>query len=123
MTIPTGITTHEPGTGVFSRLLGWLTAGYPDGIPPQDRFAVVALLKRRLSDHEVKQIVHELTGGESSAGTDRVITDAEIATLSHRVLSERPGENDLHRVSARLAAAGWPLEGEAVLDDDAEGEH
>ncbi len=118
MTIPTGLTTHEPGTGVFSRVLGWLTAGYPDGIPPQDRFAVVALLKRRLSDDEVKQIVQELTGGESSAGTERVITDAEIATLSHRVLSERPGDTDLNRVSARLAAAGWPLEGESDSEDE-----
>ena len=117
MTIPSGITSHAPGTGVFSRVLGWLTAGYPDGIPPQDRFAVVALLKRRLSDDEVKQIVLDLTESEAPESSDRIITDAEIATLTHRVLSERPSESDLSRVSARLAAAGWPLEGESVDEE------
>ena len=119
MTIPSGITTHEPGTGVFSRVLGWLTAGYPQGIPPQDRFAVVALLKRRLSDQQIKDIVADLTRNGSADRADGVITDAEIATLSHRVLSERPGDDDLARVSAKLAAAGWPLEGEVVPEEEA----
>lgn len=118
MTIPSGITTHEPGTGVFSRVLGWLTAGYPQGIPPQDRFAVVALLKRRLSDEQIKNIVTDLTKDGSAEGADRVITDAEIATLTHRVLSERPSDQDLARASAKLAAAGWPLEGEVVPEDE-----
>lgn len=119
MTIPSGITTHEPGPGVFSRALGWLTAGYPEGIPPQDRFAVVALLKRRLSDDQVKEIVAALTRGGGPEDADRVITDAEIVTLTHRVLSEHPSEADLARVSAKLAAAGWPLEGETVPEEDA----
>lgn len=119
MTIASGLTTQEPSTGVFSRVLGWLTAGYPQGIPPQDRFAVVALLKHRLSDEQIKDIVTDLTRDGSAGRADGVITDAEIATLSHRVLSERPSDEDLARVSAKLAAAGWPLEGEVVPEEDA----
>lgn len=94
----------------FARVLGWLTAGYPEGIPPTDRFAVVALLKRRLSDEQVREIVEALTNAEQLNGNG-VITDAEIEELTHRVMSEKPSPDDLARVSARLAAAGWPLEG------------
>ena len=95
---------------VFSRVLGWLTAGYPHGIPPTDRFAVVALLRRRLSDEQIHAIVEELTSSSPAANGD-VITDVEIEQLTRRVISEEPSPEDLSRVSARLAAAGWPLEG------------
>jgi Protein of unknown function (DUF3349) len=95
---------------VFGRVLGWLTAGYPDGIPAPDRFAVVALLKRRLTDEQIHQIIEILTAAEARS-SEAVVTDAEIADLTGRVLSEKPSADDLARVSARLAAAGWPLEG------------
>ncbi|MBA8795513.1 hypothetical protein FHX74_003149 [Friedmanniella endophytica] len=119
MTLPSGITANDvtPGPSVFGRVLGWLTAGYPEGIPPQDRFAVVALLKRRLTDEQVHEIVAELTLAERPSGPDGVITDVEIEQLTERVLSEQPSPSDLARVSARLAAAGWPLEGEHLPDE------
>jgi Protein of unknown function (DUF3349) len=96
---------------VLSRVLGWLTAGYPDGIPSTDRFAVVALLKRRLTDDQIHRIVDALTAEGAAVRTEGYISDAEIEELTRRVLSEQPGPSDLARVSARLAAAGWPLEG------------
>lgn len=99
---------------VLNRVLNWLTAGYPQGIPPTDRFAVVALLKRRLTDEEVHQIVLGLTSQEALAASDGVVTDSEIEQLTRRVMSEQPSPEDLTRVSARLAAAGWPLEGTTV---------
>ena len=96
---------------LLSRMIGWLTAGYPDGIPPTDRFAVVALLKRRLSDEQIHEIVETLTAEDAAVRTEGVISDAEIESLTRRVMSEQPSDGDLARVSARLAAAGWPLEG------------
>jgi hypothetical protein len=105
-TTPTGRSTP-----VVSRVLGWLTAGYPDGIPAQDRFAVVALLKRRLTDDQVREIVADLTA-ERPALSDREISQQEVEQLIHRVLQEQPTEDDVHRVSARLAAGGWPLANE-----------
>lgn len=96
---------------LLTRMLGWLTAGYPDGIPATDRFAVVALLKRRLTDEQVHEIVETLIGDDAASPSDGSISDAEIEELTRRVLSEQPSPADLARVSARLAAAGWPLEG------------
>ncbi len=96
---------------LLSRMIGWLTAGYPDGIPATDRFAVVALLKRRLSDEQIHEIVETLTAPDAAVRTGGFISDAEIEGLTRRVMSERPSDGDLARVSARLAAAGWPLEG------------
>jgi hypothetical protein len=99
---------------VLNRMLNWLTAGYPQGIPATDRFAVVALLKRRLTDEEIHEIVAELTSREALAASDGVIADSEIEELTRRVLSEQPSSEELTRVSARLAAAGWPLEGTSL---------
>ena len=76
-----------------------------------DRFAVIALLKRRLTDDQIHEIVDVLTGDTASVRTESYITDAEIEELTRRVMSEEPGADELARVSARLAAAGWPLEG------------
>ena len=102
------MTDSTRADSLFARMLGWLTAGYPDGIPATDRFAVVALLRRRLTDDQIHEIVEMLTGADLPDG---YISDAEIEDLTRRVMSEQPSPDDLARVSARLAAAGWPLEG------------
>lgn len=95
---------------VVLRVLDWLQAGYPDGIPPQDRFPLVALLRRRLDDEQTREIVAELTGsGAVESRGDDPITAEEIEALIERQLRESPTPQDVSRVSARLAAAGWPL--------------
>lgn len=95
---------------VALRVLQWLEAGYPDGIPRQDRFPLVALLRRRLSDEQTRQITADLTApGALETRGDDPITSAEIEALIERQLRESPSPEDVTRVSARLAAAGWPL--------------
>lgn len=95
---------------VALRVLQWLEAGYPDGIPRQDRFPLVALLRRRLSDEQTRQITADLTApGALETRGDDPITAAEIEALIERQLRESPSPEDVARVSARLAAAGWPL--------------
>jgi hypothetical protein len=37
-----------------------LRAGYPEGIPPTDSFALLALLANRLSNDEVRLVANEL---------------------------------------------------------------
>lgn len=96
-------------SSVITRVIGWLNAGYPDGIPPTDRFPVIAVLKRRLTDEEVLEICAQLTGDDSPASTDGEIGRPEVQDLIRRVLLEEPSEADLRRVSSRLAAGGWPL--------------
>ncbi|GAB2576413.1 DUF3349 domain-containing protein [Microlunatus antarcticus] len=100
--------TDQPNIAV--RVLNWLEAGYPEGVPPQDRFPLIALLQRRLTDDQTRQIVHDLTSSEAqqSRGEDEITQD-EIEELIQRHLRESPSSDDVTRVSARLAAAGWPL--------------
>ena len=38
---------------VLDNVLGWLHQGYPEGVPPKDYFALLALLKRSLTEDEV----------------------------------------------------------------------
>jgi hypothetical protein len=103
-------TESTDSPNVAQRVLNWLEAGYPDGVPRQDRFPLIALLQRRLSDEQTRQIVHDLTApGALQTRGDSDITQDEIEELIARQLRESPSAEDVSRVSARLAAAGWPL--------------
>jgi Protein of unknown function (DUF3349) len=96
--------------GVVLRVLNWLEAGYPDGIPRQDRFPLIALLRKRLDDDQTREIVADLTApGAVETRGDDPITAEEIQLLIERQLHESPSSEDVSRVSARLAAGGWPL--------------
>lgn len=111
------MTTTEEGVGtagdqrnVALRVLHWLEAGYPEGIPRQDRFPLIALLSTRLDDEQTRRVVADLTapGAVDTRGDDPITAD-EIERLIARQTSETPSPEDVARVSARLAAAGWPL--------------
>ena len=89
--------------GFLSSIVSWLRAGYPEGIPPTDTFAVLALLTRRLSNDEIKAVARELMGrGE--------FDDIDIAVAVTQITDELPSQEDIERVRARLAAKGWPLD-------------
>ena len=45
----------------LAKIVAWITAGYPEGVPGPDRVPLFALLKRRLTDDEVKAVARELT--------------------------------------------------------------
>lgn len=84
-------------------IIGWLRAGYPAGVPDTDYLPLFALLGSHLTDKEVQEIADELalTGDADSAEAMR--------QAIRRATAEKPGENDIARVRARLAAGGWPL--------------
>ncbi|WP_322097533.1 DUF3349 domain-containing protein [Nakamurella alba] len=91
-------------TGFLASVLGWLRTGYPEGVPPTDYFPLLALLRPKLTDQELDGIVEDLTtSGHLPA--DR----AAIAAAVQRVTDQVPDADSISRVSARLAAAGWPL--------------
>ena len=109
-----GTLTQAPDTSresVIKRVLNWLTAGYPKGVPPTERYALIALLHRSLTAEDVQQIIAALTAEQSPALEDGVISDDEIRDMISKGIEDAPSENDIRKVSARLAAAGWPLEG------------
>jgi hypothetical protein len=89
--------------GFLSSVVSWLRAGYPEGVPSTDTFALLALLTRRLSNDEVKIVAQELMQRDEF---DKV----DIGVLISKLTDELPSEEDIERVRARLAAKGWPLD-------------
>jgi hypothetical protein len=59
-------------SAVLTRIVGFLRAGYPEGIPAGDYIPLVAVLRRRLSEDDVVAVASELmaTGQVPVAGTD-----------------------------------------------------
>ena len=83
----------------LSSVVNFLRAGYPEGVPPQDYIPLLALLRRQLSAEEADELA--ASGDAASAAAIRqAITD---------VTHETPLDADIARVSAHLAAGGWPL--------------
>jgi Protein of unknown function (DUF3349) len=89
----------------LNSVLSWLRAGYPEGVPPTDTFALLALLTRRLGNDEVKLVASELM---QRGQFDKV----DIGVLISKLTDELPTDEDIERVRARLAAKGWPLDDE-----------
>jgi hypothetical protein len=86
-----------------SSIVGFLRAGYPEGVPEHDYVPLFALLARQLTDDEVVALADELeiTGDQGSASA--------IRRAIRSITREKPLDSDVARVSARLAAGGWPL--------------
>ncbi|PPF69829.1 hypothetical protein C5C18_01805 [Rathayibacter tritici] len=95
----------EPDTrdGLVTRIVRWLRAGYPSGLPEQDFVPLLALLRRRLSDEEVAEVAAGLAA-------DAPASRADVGTAIVGVTSELPSEEDIERVRRSLAALGWPDE-------------
>ena len=94
--------------GPIGKILDWLKAGYPDGIPPNDYPPVLGVLRRHLSDEEIIQIADELALDSVSRGVEAVTAD-DVRDMVRQHAFQSASEADLRRVSAQLAAAGWPL--------------
>ncbi|WP_040870565.1 DUF3349 domain-containing protein [Nocardia exalbida] len=90
---------------LLGKVVGWLRAGYPQGVPQADYVALFAVLHRHLTDYEVVAIAEELV----SSNPDSTITHAEIEQAIARFAMEQPAEGDVARVASHLAAGGWPL--------------
>lgn len=91
-------------TSFLGAVVGWLRAGYPDGVPEADYIPLVAVLARRLSPDEVRAVAAELSR-EGRLPVD----DVDIGTVITKVTSELPRPADVDRVRSRLALGGWPL--------------
>lgn len=90
-------------TKFLAKIVAWITAGYPEGVPGPDRVPLFALLKPRLTDDEVKTVAKELMGrGEFDA--------VDIGVLITQITNELPDPADIERVRNRLSAKGWPLD-------------
>ncbi|WP_194832072.1 DUF3349 domain-containing protein [Nocardia sp. XZ_19_369] len=97
----------------LNAIIDWLRAGYPDGVPEADYIPLLALLRRRLSDDEVRQIAAELAGSG-----DFPADKTDIQVMITKVTNEMPSEADVSRVQTRLEAHAWPQNGTTPEDPD-----
>jgi hypothetical protein len=89
---------------VLMRVVGFLRAGYPEGVPPRDFIPLLALLRRRLSDDDVITVATEVISGRNIPVDG---TDVRVAIT--KLTDEMPSPEDTERVKQRLAAVGWPV--------------
>ncbi|MCJ0903868.1 DUF3349 domain-containing protein [Rhodococcus sp. ARC_M6] len=88
----------------LTSIVGWLRAGYPNGVPEQDYIPLFALLTRRLSEAEVDAVADALI-----EDGDLPIEKTDIQVLITKITNEMPLETDVDRVRSHLAVGGWPL--------------
>jgi Protein of unknown function (DUF3349) len=88
---------------VLSKIIDWLRAGYPEGVPDVDYIPLFALLGSQLTNDEVSAIADELAT-ESKPESAEAIRRATAEVSPHQA-----SDADVNRVRARLAGAGWPL--------------
>jgi hypothetical protein len=93
-----------PPSGLLARIVAFLRAGYPEGVPTNDYIPLLALLRRRLSDDEVLAVATELM---SIGHTPVEGTDMRVAIT--KLTDDMPSPEDAERVKRRLVAAGWPV--------------
>ena len=98
-------------TSLFHSILQWLRAGYPEGVPGPDRVPLLALLRATpLTEDQVKEVVGHLTDVQHGLPEGEISRD-NIAEFIKDVTHHDAGPENIQRVAAKLAAAGWPLAG------------
>ena len=87
-------------------VLDWLREGYPAGVPPKDYIPLLALLRRRLTEDEVREIAHEIAGlGDGGNGT------ADIGVQITKLTDAMPSPEDIALIEERLVSHhGWPVD-------------
>lgn len=89
-------------------VLEWLRSGYPEGIPTKDHFAVLAVLRRRLTTEEIDEVV-ALAIETADEHPERQVDYDRMRDIAAGLIHDEPTEEDLERVAERLAAGGWPV--------------
>ena len=101
--------TAESKASLFTRIVTWLRAGYPEGVPREDYVALLAVLHRKLTEAEVELVVRRVIAERNRDNPDKVVDVDELLQTIASVANDTPSEDDLARVGARLEAAGWQL--------------
>ncbi|MGE0216637.1 DUF3349 domain-containing protein [Mycolicibacterium sp.] len=106
-------------TKFLARIVAWINAGYPEGVPGPDRVPLLALLRRRLTDDEVKAVAAALVAAAGGDDPAQVAIDlVDIGVQITQITDDLPAPDDVERVRARLAAKGWPLDDPRDAEDE-----
>jgi hypothetical protein len=88
---------------LLARIVDWLRAGYPEGVPQHDYFPIFALLGSQLTNEQVSEIAEELASSADPESAEAI--KKAIADVTH----SKPNDADVANVRSHLAAGGWPL--------------
>jgi hypothetical protein len=91
-------------------VLDWLLEGYPTGVPPTDYIPLIALLRRRLTEDEVRNIADEIALRSPNGSS------ADIGVSITRITDALPSQEDITRVEEGLSRHSWPLLGHDNID-------
>jgi hypothetical protein len=117
LTARDGDTVSVTAPTLVQKVVNWLRAGYPSGVPGPDRVPLLALLRNTpLSEDQVKEVVREIAEAEAKAPAGHAIDHDEIVEFIKDVAHHDAGPENVQRVAAKLAAAGCPL---ASFDEEA----
>jgi hypothetical protein len=87
----------------LAKIVEWLRAGYPNGVPDQDYIPLVALLGSQLTGNEMTLIADELAFSYNPESAE------EIRKAIGAITRTSVKDSDIARVRSHLAAGGWPL--------------
>lgn len=105
-----GASQDEPPRqpGYVARVMSWLRADYPNGVPAQDYLPVLAVLRPQLADEDMAAIADHLAQDARDQGVAPSEADARDAI--QRATEDDPTPEEIERIRALLAAHGWPFE-------------
>ena len=84
-------------------VLDWLLEGYPAGVPPKDYILLLALLRRRLTEDEMRVIAAEIARRTPNG------TSTDIGVSISRITDALPSPEEIARVEHHLSLHhGWP---------------
>jgi Protein of unknown function (DUF3349) len=92
---------------VLQKVLDWLHAGYPEGVPEKDYYPLLAFLARSLKPDEVSEVV---TGLQVDQQPGRPTTTADVEAAIEVVTKSPALAHDVQRIEDHLRELGWELE-------------
>lgn len=93
---------------LVARIIAWLRAGYPQGVPDHDYVPLLAILRRQLSEDEVEHVSDELIN--EAAPPPEPISKIDAGVKISAVTQELPHEADIARVQQYLEEHGFPFD-------------
>lgn len=99
---------------MIAKVIGYLRAGYPQGVPQSDYVALLGVLRRHLTDAEIAEVAREVSGGPQGASLETIREAIAARTVG------KPDPEDVQRVASHLLLGGWPLAASLFHDIHAE---
>jgi endonuclease III len=98
----------------LQKIVDWLRAGYPHGVPEVDYVPLFALLARRLSLEEVDQVTTAMVAESLIHDT---VTEEQIRDAISAVTEQPALESDVQRIEEHLASVGWVVAAPASSEE------